>query len=429
MNQIPPHAESSVEVEMPRPTAAPLVLAVGIVLLSLGLATSLFFIPIGGLLCVYGLTMWVGQLLPGRGHQLESVVPISQRSIELATDAGRVEKLRQGMPGYRLRLPVKVHPVSAGIKGGIVGGLVMPLPALAYGVLSGHGIWWPVNLMAGMVLPGMENLSTAELEQFRPTFLIIGIAIHAIVSLILGLMYGVLMPTLPNIPKPLAWGALLMPLLWTAVSFIVMGQVNPAVRGLIEWPWFVVSQLVFGIVAALVYMQLRPRGAIKAGILGGLAGGLLMPVPAILWSLAVGHGLWYPVNVLSAMVLHHDTTLPPAALESFRGDWFAAALVIHLMLSVLFGLAFAIVLPRMPSIPGPLAWGGMLLPLLWTGASYGLMGIMNPLLQEQVHWPWFIVSQFIFGIVAAIVVVRSEQVHIPPAGQGGDWMPEEVAAP
>ena len=34
------------------------------------------------------------------------------------------------MPGYRLRMPEEVHPISAGIKGGIVGGLVMPMPAL-----------------------------------------------------------------------------------------------------------------------------------------------------------------------------------------------------------------------------------------------------------------------------------------------------------
>ena len=75
------------------------------------------------------------------------------------------------MPGYRLRLPAKVHPISAGIKGGIVGGLVMPLPALVYGLLSGHGIWWPVNLLAGMVLPGVGDMSDAELEQFHPALL------------------------------------------------------------------------------------------------------------------------------------------------------------------------------------------------------------------------------------------------------------------
>ena len=80
------------------------------------------------------------------------------------------------MPGYRLRLPAKVHPISAGIKGGIVGGLVMPLPALAYGLVSGHGIWWPINLLAGMVLPGVGDMTVAELEQFHPTLLVTGVA-------------------------------------------------------------------------------------------------------------------------------------------------------------------------------------------------------------------------------------------------------------
>ena len=65
-----------------------------------------------------------------------------------------------------------------------------------------------------------------------------------------------------------------------------------------------------------------------------------------------------------------------------------------------------------------------MLPLLWTAASYGLMGVVNPVLQERVDWPWFIVSQFVFGIAAAIVVVRSEMVHIPPAGAGPDSFTE-----
>ncbi len=136
--------------------------------------------------------------------------------------AAEVERLRHGMPGYRLRLPVKVHPVSAGVKGGIVGGLVMPLPAMAYGLLSGHGIWWPVNLLAGMMLPGIGSMSDDELAQFHLTLFVLGLVIHAVVSLILGLIYGVLMPTLPNLRKPLAWGALLMPLLWTAVSYVAL---------------------------------------------------------------------------------------------------------------------------------------------------------------------------------------------------------------
>ena len=50
--------------------------------------------------------------------------------------------------------------------------------------------------------------------------------------------------------------------------------------------------------------------------------------------------------------------------------------------------------------------------------GYGLMGVVNPPLQQKVEWPWFIVSQFVFGVVAAVVVVRSEKIYIPPAGTG-----------
>ena len=423
-----PHSTSDRKwVEMPKPTAAPLVLAVGIVLLAMGVATSLAFLAVGAVVFVIGLGQWIAQLLPGRGHMHEPLVEPALRPQRIAPAPGEVEHLKRGMPGYRLRLPTKVHPVSAGVKGGIVGGLVMPLPALAYGYFSGHGIWWPVNLLAGMVLPYVDAMNIAELEKFHPTLLVVGVTIHVVVSLIMGLMYGVLMPTLPNIPKPLAWGALLMPLLWIAVSFVALGQMNPGVREGIEWPWFVLSQLVFGVVAALVFMRFESRSPIRAGLFGGVAGGLLMPVPAILWSLAARHGIWYPVNLLSAMALHQTAVPSLAELETFHADWLVAAVGIHAILTLSFGLAFALVLPRLPSIPGPMAWGGLLLPLLWTAMSYGLMGVVNPVLQERVDWPWFVVSQFVFGIVAAIVVVRSEQVHIPPAGKGPNRRADFVA--
>ena len=106
-------------------------------------------------------------------------------------------------------------------------------------------------------------MSVAELEQFRPTLFVLGIVIHVVVSLILGLIYGVLLPTLPNIPKPLAWGALLMPLLWTAVSFVALGsRQSRACARRIDWPWFVVSQFVFGVVAAVVFMRFEKRSPI-----------------------------------------------------------------------------------------------------------------------------------------------------------------------
>jgi hypothetical protein len=410
-------------IEVPRPTAAPIVVSLGLALCGAGLVMGLILLGVGTAMLLVGLGMWLRQLLPGRGH-VQEVIPAPVSPPSAARPVQGVEKLVAGKPGYRLRLPEKVHPISSGIKGGIVGGLVMPLPALAYGMLSGHGIWYVVNLLAGIVLPGVENFTVAELEQFRPALLVVSVMVHAVTSLVFGLLYGVLMPTLPSVPQPIAWGALLMPTLWTAVSYLLMGAVNPALRHGVDWPWFVASQFVFGVVTAVAVMQTARWGRFASGVLGGLLGGSFMAVPAIAWSLLAGHGLWYPVNLLAGMVVRGVDAATPEELAQFHSQWFAFALITHVAMCTVFGVIYALILPRARPIPAPLAWGGLVLPLLWTAASFGLMGVVNPVLQERVDWPWFIVSQFVFGIAAAIVVVRSELVVIPPAGAGPDSLTE-----
>lgn len=404
-------------IELPAPTVAPLVFALGIALLAAGVAMSLAFAAVGAVLFVVGLTMWISQLIPGRGHVHEPLVEMARRPRVVTPRPGAVARLKVGMPGYRLRLPEKVRPISAGMKGGIVGGIVMPLPAMIYGLASGHGIWLPINLLAGMVLPKVGDMPTAQLEQFHLPLFITGLIIHAVTSLIIGLLYGVLLPTLPDVPKPIAWGALLMPLLWTAMSYFAWGAANPSLRARVDWLSFILSQLVFGIVAAVIFMRLRAWRPVASGVIGGIVGGLLMPLPAMLYGLASGHGIWYPANLLAAMVTQHAGEFTTAELEGYHADWFATAMILHGVLSVLFGLAFGLVLPRVPSIPGPMAWGGLVMPLLWTGLSYGLMGVVNPTLQRVVEWPWFVASQFVFGVVASIVVVRSVEVEVPPAGR------------
>jgi hypothetical protein len=241
---------------MPAATAWPLVLAVGIGFAGLGLATEPFLALIGLVILVVGVGGWIAQLLPGQGHLHEPLT--GEQLPTVAAAAGRVEHLRPGRPGYRFRLPEQVHPVSAGVKGGAVGGLVMPIPALLYGVLSGHGIWFPINLLAGMVMPTVDDLALTQperLEQFSLGMLLVAIFIHAVFSLSFGLMYGVVLPTLPPVPGgPLIWGGVLMPLLWTGLSYGLMGIVNPALAQHVEWPWFLVSQLIYGLaMAAVVY--------------------------------------------------------------------------------------------------------------------------------------------------------------------------------
>jgi hypothetical protein len=421
-----PHA-----VEMPRPTAAPLILSLGLVLLASGLALGTAFLIVGAVVLAVGLGIWIAQLLPGQGHFHEALVEPSLRPKPVTGTHGTVQQLREGMPGYRVRLPEDVHPISAGVKGGIVGGAAILLPALVYGLVSGHGIWYPVNLLAGMVLPGIGSGTLAEtvtdLEQFHFSYLVLGILIHVVMSVILGLMYGVLLPTLPPIPRGVAWSALFMPTLWTGASYVLLGVVNPVLRDGLSWPWFILSQFVFGVVLATVAFWAGGLGPVRSGLLGGAVGGVFMAGPALFWALASGNGIWYPVNLLAGMVLPGVGAQPPQELGRFHADWFAVALVMHGIASLTFGVAYGLLHSKLPPFPGPIAWGGLLMPILWTALSYGLMGVVNPVLQRLVEWPWFIASQFIFGVVAAIVVVRSEMVHIPPAGRGPDRLEEFVA--
>jgi hypothetical protein len=413
-------------VEMPRPTVAPLVLAAGIALLAAGVALGVGFLIAGAVVLVAGLRLWIVQFLPARGHVLESLAEPARPQPVTGT-AGGVAHMGPGMPGYRLRLPEAVHPTSAGLKGGLAGGAVMPVPALLWGLLSGHGIWYPVNLLTGMVFPGVGSMTVPELEQFHAVLLVVALVIHVVMSVVIGLVFGVLLPTLPEVPRPIAWGGLLMPILWTGASYVAMQAVNPGLPGKVSWPWFLLSQFIFGITMPAVVLGARRMPRILAGVLGGLVGGAAMAVPAVLWAAASGRGFWYPVNVLAGMVLPGPGNLEGAELGRFHADWFLTALAMHAVLSVGFGVLFALVAFRLPALPGPIAWGGLILPLVWTGVTYGLMGVVNKVLQERVDWAWFIVSQFVFGVTAAVVVLRAGTVRIPPAGRGPDRVGDFLA--
>jgi mono/diheme cytochrome c family protein len=265
-------------VEMPRPTVWPIVLGLGIVLAALGAATSLAFCVVGFVVMICGLVGWGSQLLPGRGHEHE---PLTEAATPIIARSGMVEQLTPGVTGYRFQLPQKVHPLSAGVKGGILGGLLMPIPALIWAVSSGHSIWYPVNLLAGLVLPGLTDMPVEELrknlEMFHPWGLLCGIIMHATLSIGFGLVGGVLLPTLPPIfGGPLLFGCVILPLLWSWANHSLMGLVNPLLNDYISWPWYVVSQLVYGIATTIVILRsekisIAPRGP------GADAGGPSIP--------------------------------------------------------------------------------------------------------------------------------------------------------
>ena len=221
---------------------------------------------VGAILFVFGLAGWIGQLLPGRGHGHEPMIEPALRPHPPTGRPGLVESLHEGVAGYRFQLPQKVHPISSGLRGGIVGGLVMPIPALAYGVLSGHGIWFPINLLAGMVVPGISGETAAQIEQFSLPSLILAIVIHAALSVTFGLLFGVVSPTLPPIPGgPVVGGGVLMPLLWTGLCYGFMGVIDPLLQEHVDWPWFIASQVVYGVAMSIVVVNSEKVPAAPVG--------------------------------------------------------------------------------------------------------------------------------------------------------------------
>lgn len=248
-----PHATSKDSVELPAQTAWPLVLGLGIVLIGTGFGTSIGFL-IGGLIVfVAGLGGWIFEMLPGQGHVMEPLVPLDQRARLPEPAPGSVQSLKPGSVGYRFRLPERVHPISSGAKGGLVGGLLMTIPALHYGIRYHDSPWLPINLLAGMVIPGLTDDSFESLKQFNLLALILGTVIHFTFSLVFGLMYGVILPMLPSFRgAAILFGGIIMPIIWTGVCYGLMGIVDPLLEKHVSWPWFILSQFVYGLAMSQV---------------------------------------------------------------------------------------------------------------------------------------------------------------------------------
>jgi hypothetical protein len=231
--------------EIPASTASPILLAFGIALLFAGLVTAMFVGLVGVGLTAYASVAWFRDVLPReKQERIPTVVmdPVSTKH----TGINQIHWIT-GHP-HRARLPVEMHPISAGVRGGLAGGAVMAVLVLFWGALSGHSLWYPANLLAAGFFPG--RVTTAELVALHWDSLIIGIVIFAFAALLFGLLYGAILPMLPRHPVFLT--SVVVPICVSALAYSFHGTVNPILRTRIDLPWFIVFQVAFGIVAGIV---------------------------------------------------------------------------------------------------------------------------------------------------------------------------------
>ena len=85
-----------------------------------------------------------------------------------------------------------------------------------------------------------------------------------------GLLYAVILPMLPR--RHALWGGLVAPLLWTGGIWAVLGIVNPVLNQRVDWWWFIVSQIAFGLAAGLVVARAQPVATMQTWPLAARAG-------------------------------------------------------------------------------------------------------------------------------------------------------------
>jgi hypothetical protein len=251
------NANSPSAVELPASTAWPIVLAFGATLLFAGVLTSADLSIAGAVLVVVGSVGWFRDVLP---HERHEMVPVKPEAVQVAAGPPPVTPAALTPDVHRLKIPVETYPVTAGIKGGLAGSAAMAMLAVLYGILTHGSIWYPINLLAAVVYAEPLQLPLSYLTSFHMSLFLLASFLHIVTSVLVGLMYGAMLPMIPR--RPIVLGGLIAPTIWSGLLYATLGIINPLLNERIDWKWFFASQVAFGVVAGLVVIrqsQVRTR--------------------------------------------------------------------------------------------------------------------------------------------------------------------------
>ena len=237
-------------IHLPEPTPWPFLMALGLVLLLGSLVLDEAVGALGLLLTIFGAVGWFRDVLP---HEKVEDLVVSAEVVKILPSSQRVARIELGET-HRAQLPLRTFPISSGIKGGIAGGIAMVIPAEIYGVLRYHSVWYVVNLLGGAGVGEWTNPTQAQPMHFRLGAFITANIIQGATTLLVGVLYGALLPVWPK--RPVILGGIVAPVLWTGLLHSVLGIVNPFLAERIDWWSFAASQVIFGVVAGFTVYKL-----------------------------------------------------------------------------------------------------------------------------------------------------------------------------
>jgi hypothetical protein len=233
-------------IELPAPTAGPVVVAGGVTLLGAGYLMHPMFAIVGLFAVLLGCVGWFHDVLP---VERTEVVPAPEQPPAPPSPRG-VLALRVGTDAHRMRLPLEVYPYSVGLKAGLAGAAAMAIVGCTFGLLTHGSIWYPINLLAAAGSATLTHASTAELARFNPQGLILASVAHLSLSILVGILYAALLPIFSRRPHLTAW--VVIPVLMSGITWALLRVVNPLLDQRIEWIWFIASQVAFGVLAGWV---------------------------------------------------------------------------------------------------------------------------------------------------------------------------------
>ena len=242
--QSAPHQAHSIH--LPAPTPWPIVMAFGVTLMFGALVLSEGVGLLGLLLFLAGAVGWFRDVLP---HEKHEDIVVDTQVVAIQPSHERVARIQVGET-HRAQLPLQVFPITSGIKGGIAGGIAMVIPAEAYGLLRYHSFWYVVNLLGGAGVGTWQNPTPEQLAHFHLAAFITANAIQGVTTLLVGILYGALLPVWPR--RPILLGGIVAPVLWTGLLRSSLSIVNPYFTSHIDWWSFAASQVFFGVVAGYV---------------------------------------------------------------------------------------------------------------------------------------------------------------------------------
>jgi hypothetical protein len=242
------------EIVLPAPTPWPMVLAFGLNLMITGMVTHWVISLLGLVLTLRSMVGWFFDVFP---HEKHVSVPIQVGVVEISSTRTTREQLPIG-ENHRKLLPIETFSVMAGIKGGIVGGIAMVVPAALFGLIRYGSIWYPVNLLAAGGFVSWAGKTNGFMAQFHLEGLLAATGIHILVSVLIGLLYGAMLPMFPW--KPILTAGFIAPFMWTGILHSALGIISPILNQRIDWLWFVISQIAFGLVCGFVVnLQVKVR--------------------------------------------------------------------------------------------------------------------------------------------------------------------------